>query len=111
MFHTQEPLPLQLEYIDRPEVAETFVDSVEKISAEGNTHTVRFEFCVHRIDEPAAGQPPRSGRKYTACRIIMPLAGFVGLATKIERLMSLMEQQGVVAKTTLPMTPAGGKPN
>ena len=111
MFQTQEQMQLQLEYVDRPEVAEIFADSVEKISAEGNTHTVRFEFCVHRIDEPSAGQPPRSGKKYTACRLIMPLAGFLGLATKIERLTSLMEQQGVVSKTTIPMTPQGGKPN
>jgi hypothetical protein len=60
--------PLTIKYVDLPEMVETFADSVNSVSFDGQT--LRIEFGVTRFDQ-AAGQKPTSGRRYPASRIVL----------------------------------------
>ena len=40
----------KLRYVDRQDVSETFVDSLEKFVFDGTT--LRLEFVINRFDEP-----------------------------------------------------------
>ncbi|MDX2498322.1 MAG: hypothetical protein QNL11_10525 [Desulfobacterales bacterium] len=43
----------QTRFVDRPEVSETFADSIHGLSFDGQS--MRIEFCTTRLDSP---QPP-----------------------------------------------------
>ena len=71
----------QIHFVDRPEVSETFADSIKVISFDGQT--MRIEFCVTRMDEPKPPVPP-TGRQYPVCRLVLaPNAGLQLQATLI----------------------------
>ena len=57
--------------VDRPEVAETFADSITSLIFDGQS--LRIEFGVTRLDEVKANAPI-TGRRYTACRLVLPPA-------------------------------------
>jgi hypothetical protein len=96
----------RLTYVDRPEVAETFVDTLRRAGFDGIN--VRIEFTVNRLDEP---QPPAvpTGRTLTACRLIIPLPGFLAMVQQLETLVNTLRAQGVLRQVQTP--PTGGKPN
>jgi hypothetical protein len=85
----------ELECIDRPDVSETFVDSLESVMYDGNSF--RMEFAVHRFSPPnASGRA--SKKKVTAVRLVIPLAGAIGLTSQLSALMEALEQQGAIAE-------------
>ena len=85
----------ELEYIDRPDVAETFVDSLESVMYDGNSF--RMEFAVHRFAPPnASGRA--SKRKVTAVRLVIPLGGAIGLTSQLSALLEALEQQGAIGQ-------------
>jgi hypothetical protein len=96
-FKPKTPVLPNLRYVDRPEISENFADSVEKVIFDG--HVLRLEFTVTRFDDPKPPAPP-SGRKTTACRVILPPSGIIELMNKLEQLKQLLITSGV-------MTPAG----
>jgi hypothetical protein len=103
-----QPAPQQstaLSYVDHPEIAETFVNSIEKMWVDGPI--VRIEFVVNRIDPVVPGSPP-TGNKHTACRLVLPITSLPMLAGQLNGLMQTLVQQGVMQP--MPMPPAG-KPN
>lgn len=101
---------IQLVYADRPEILETYADTLEKLSID--SQTLRLEFCVTRMNEP---QPPKplTGKKYTSCRLVMPPSGLLDMFNKLNNLISLLEQQGLVKRDTNQVVsiPPGTKPN
>ena len=103
---TAQPVQIGLRYVDRPEISETYADSVEKASFDGNA--VKIEFCVHRISVPVPSQLP-SGEKHTCCRLVLPLAGLIQMSGQIQELLSSLEQQGVIKKT--PLAPSSSTKN
>lgn len=96
---------LHLAYVDRLEVPETFVDSLEKALFDGVS--LRLEFVVNRIDAP---QPPRSptGKKITACRLIMTPQGFLSMFGQLQTMVAGLQHQGVLQQV---QTPAQAKMN
>ena len=96
---------IQLTYVDHPEIAETFADSLEKILFDGIM--VRLEFVVNRLDEPKPPLPP-TGKKHTVCRLVLPAAGLQDLANKIVNLMNQLAAQGMVQQGG---QPSGRQPN
>jgi hypothetical protein len=110
-----QPAPqTELQYVARPEVTETFADLLEKIVVDGQTSTLRMEFCVVRMDDPKPNQTKQTGKKYTACRVILPMVGFFDMLNKFQQLASAMEQQGLLKREQVQpiLTPQGsGKPN
>jgi hypothetical protein len=95
-----------LTYTDRPEIADTFVDNLRRAMFDGAN--VRIEFTISRLDDP---QPPAlpTGRAITACRIIIPLTGFLAMTKQFEVLINTLHAQGVLRQ--IQNTPADRKPN
>lgn len=80
-------------YVERVEIVETFVDSMERMFLDGNT--LRMEFTVRRWDDPKTGQTtPPTSKAYTAARIVMPLAGALEMFNKLNQLQTMLEQSG-----------------
>ena len=60
--------PLAVRHVDRPEVMETFLDSLHRIQWDGQS--LRVELCVTRSPEPNAPAGAEANR-YTACRLVL----------------------------------------
>ena len=90
----QAPQPtVQFEYVDRPEVNEVFADFVNRIQFDGQT--LRFEFCVSRLEDgkaPAAA----SGKRYPACRLVLSAGAAVDLMNKMQQITASLVKAGVL---------------
>lgn len=86
---------LQTQYVDRPEITETFADSIHTTTFDGRT--LRLELCVTRVEER---KPPnaRTGSRYPVCRLVMPPDAVVDLYNRLQRLIAVMEKRGVVKR-------------
>ena len=100
-----EQQQFQIAYVDRPDVCETFADSVEKINFDGVTW--RFEFCVTRLAEPKPPAVP--GNRYPSCRLVLTAQAGLDLAGKLKGLVEHLEKQGVIKNTpAAALTRTGG---
>ena len=83
------------QYIDRPDLVETFVDSIRNVTFDGAT--IRAELCVSRFEEPT---PPASVvvKQYPASRLVLRPDAAVDLFVRLQRLIALMEQRGIVKR-------------
>jgi hypothetical protein len=80
-------------YVDRPDVAETFADAVSGLVFDGQT--LRIEFAVTRLDEVKTGTPI-TGRRYPACRVVLPPAAAIELINRMQQITTALTQAGVV---------------
>jgi hypothetical protein len=103
----QQQAQPQLSYVDRPEISETFVDSLARAWFDP-LHNLRMEFVVNRLDD-ANPPSPMTGKSVTACRIVIPAPGLVDLYAKLGALISVLQQQGIVRTFVQP--PTSGRPN
>jgi hypothetical protein len=91
-----------IRYLDRPDLAETFADSVSGLMFDGQT--LRIEFSVTRLDEVKPNSPI-TGRRYPACRVVLPPAAAVDLINRMQQIAAALTQAGVVKSTPRPETP------
>jgi len=82
-----------IRYVDRPDLAETFADSVTGLLFDGQT--LRIEFGVTRVDEVKANAP-LSGRRYPACRVVLTPTAAVELINRMQQIAAALTQAGVV---------------
>jgi len=85
-----------LRYIDRPDCAETFADSINNLSYDGQS--LRIEFGVTRVDEMKPNTPA-TGRRYPACRLVLPPAAAIDLINKMQQVAAALVQAGLVKPT------------
>lgn len=85
----------QIQFVDRPEVTETFADSSRAVTFDGQT--MRIEFCTIRMDEPKPPGPP-TGRQYPVCRLVLTPSAAVDLFNKLQQIMAALEQGGAIRK-------------
>lgn len=104
--HPPVPQPTQLTYVDRPEVSETFADSLWRISFENMV--IKMELVVNRVDDPNPPAAP-AGRAMTACRIVMPLPGMIDMLGKLQAVVAQLQAAGVIRQIQMP--PTSGRPN
>ena len=102
---------VEIHYVNRPEVSETFADLLERVTVDGATNTLRMEFCVVRMDDPKAGQDKQTGKKDTASRLILPMSGLLDMINKFQQIAAVMEQQGTLVRQTIIAPQGSGKPN
>jgi hypothetical protein len=88
-----------IRYLDRPEVTETFADCVSGLMFDGQT--LRIEFGVTRFDELRANVPI-SGRRYPACRIVLPPTAAIDLINRMQQIATALAQAGVVKAAPRP---------
>jgi hypothetical protein len=80
-------------YIDRPELKETFADSVDNVFFEGQT--LRINLGVTRFEQPQ--QPPQlKVQRFPACRLVLTPAAAIELANQLQRTIGGMVQAGVI---------------
>ncbi len=88
-----------IRYLDRPDVAETFADCVTGVLFDGQT--LRLEFGVTRLDE-VKPNTPITGRRYPACRLVLPPAAAVDLINRMQHIAAALTQAGVVKAAPRP---------
>lgn len=90
-------------YIDNPDCAETFADSVNSVFFDGQT--MRIEFGITRMDEMKKDQP-LTGRRYPACRLVLAPAAAIDLINKMQQTAQALQQAGLVKQGEKPPAPA-----
>jgi hypothetical protein len=85
-----------IRYLDRPDVTETFADSITGLVFDGQT--LRIEFSVTRVDE-VKPDSPITGRRYPASRIVLSPGAAIELINRTQQIGAALTQAGV-AKTT-----------
>lgn len=87
------PQQASIRYVDNAEMAETFADSITGLIFDGQT--LRIEFGVTRFDE-VRPNTQISGRRYPACRLVLPPAAAVELINRMQQIAAALTQAGVV---------------
>jgi hypothetical protein len=85
--------PATFHYVDRPDMVETFVDSVTGLIFDGQT--LRLEFGVTRFDE-VKPNAPMTARRYPACRLVLSTVAAVDLINRMQQIAAALTQAGVV---------------
>lgn len=91
-----------INYIDRPDVSETFADAISGLIFDGQT--LRIEFAVTRLDE-VKPNAPITGRRYPICRLALPPGAALDLINRMQQIGVALTQAGI-AKTTSGSPPA-----
>jgi flavin-binding protein dodecin len=81
-----------IRYIDRPDVVETFADSVSGLVFDGQT--LRIDFAVTRLDD-VKPNAPLSGRRFPVCRLALPPAAAIELINRMQQIGVALGQAGV----------------
>jgi hypothetical protein len=95
-----------IRYVDRADMAETFADSITGLIFDGQT--LRVEFGVTRFDDVKPNTPV-TGRRYPACRVVLPPAAAVELINRMQQIAAALTQAGVVKATPRPATGEAAK--
>jgi hypothetical protein len=90
------PTP-EFRYQDRPDLNETFADSVGRWTFDGNT--LRMEFTVARLDDRKPSETP-TGTRVPVCRLVLSTAGALELLTQTTQLAATLEKAGMIKKTS-----------
>lgn len=86
-----------LRYEDRPELNETFADTVQRMTFDGRT--LRIEFCAVRMDDPDPKAKKRTGKSVPVSRIVLDLDGAVDMLNKMNSLQAALQNTGVITTT------------
>jgi hypothetical protein len=99
-----EPQRPQFRYQDRPELDETFADSIGGWSFDGST--LRIEFLVSRLDAIKSGEAA-TGRAVPVCRLVLTAAGAVELIKSCGHITTALTQAGVLRQAEANQAPSG----
>jgi hypothetical protein len=88
-----------IRYVDRADMVETFADSITGLIFDGQT--LRIEFGVTRFDDMKPNAPI-TGRRYPACRLVLPPAAAVDLINRMQQIAAALTQAGVVKTAQRP---------
>ena len=85
--------PATIRYLDRADMVETFANSITGLIFDGQT--LRIEFGVTRFDD-VKPNTAITGRRYPACRLVLPPAAAVDLINRMQQIAAALTQAGVV---------------
>ena len=103
---TPERQQASIRYLDHPDMTETFADSITGLIFDGQT--LRIEFGVTRLDEMKPNTQI-TGRRYPACRLVLPPAAAVDLINRMQQIANALTQAGVVKQAQRPAAPEAAK--
>lgn len=84
---------LNFEFVDLPQLAETFSDSVQSLLFDGQN--LRIVFCASRVEEQKGGGRPQ-GKRYPTCRLVLSAQGTLDLINRIQKISAAMVREGVI---------------
>ncbi|MDP9140452.1 MAG: hypothetical protein M3O62_06645 [Pseudomonadota bacterium] len=83
---------LKIKYIDRPDIGETFADSVHGSSFDGAV--VKVELCVtYPEGKPTAEE--RLAKRYPTGRLVLTAAAAIDLHNRLQQIVTVMERAGI----------------
>jgi hypothetical protein len=82
-----------IRHVDLPDLAETFADSINALYFDGQT--LRIEFGVTRLDSVKQNEP-MIGRRYPACRLILPPVAAIELINRLQQIGAALTQAGIM---------------
>jgi hypothetical protein len=85
--------PEQVQDVDRPDLNETFVDSLALSTFDGAA--ARLTFCVMRMQEPQPGRAPQF-KRYPVCRMVLTPQATVDLFNRLNQMMGALQKLGLV---------------
>jgi hypothetical protein len=89
----QKPESLKVEFVDLPQITETFADSIQTLFFDGQN--LRVVFCATRLDEPKSGERPEA-RRYPTCRLVLSAQGTIDLINRIQKISAALVRDGHV---------------
>jgi hypothetical protein len=92
-----------IRYVDQPDMAETFADSINNVYFDGQS--LRIEFGITRIDEMKPNTPV-TGRRYPAERLVLTPGAAVELINRMQQVGAALAQAGVLKPTNPSAAPA-----
>jgi hypothetical protein len=92
------PPGIKTTFVDRPNLMETFADSLETFTF--NNNLLRVDFCCTRLETSTNPNPqtPPSAKKYPVARLVIPLDAAVMLFNQLNQLFGALEQAGVIKR-------------
>ncbi len=90
---------MTVRYVDRPECAETFADSITGLFFDGQS--LRIEFGITRVDD-VKPNTPLTGRRYPACRLVLPPVAAIELINRMQQIAAALTQAGVIKAAATP---------
>jgi hypothetical protein len=96
------PRKPKLRYQDRPEISETFADSIRSCVFDGQL--VRIEFTVARFDDPGA-LGILEGRQVPVCRLVLNRAALADLINRVGQLGAALKRAGATDQPAQPEQP------
>jgi len=84
-----KPSPPQ--YVDNPNVSETFADGLHSVGINGGV--IALTFSVTRTED---GNPPKLSRA-PAARLVLTLPGAIELHQKLNAVLTMLQQQSAAA--------------
>ena len=92
----------QYTYVDLPDVPETFADSLQIVTFDGQS--LRLTFNVTRLDQKSTAGTPSSIR-YPACRLVLTPSAGIELINQMQRIAAALVQSGVFKQQTPKASP------
>ena len=94
------PPEIKTTFVDRPDLTETFADSLETFTFSNGL--LRVDLCCTRLETPANPNPqnPPTAKKYPVARLVMPLDTAVTLFNQLNQLFGVLEQSGAIKRET-----------
>jgi hypothetical protein len=90
---------IQIRFEDRPELSETFADSLQSIDFDGQA--MRIVLCTTRYDAPKSSETPTAAR-IPSCRLVLTPNAALKLYNKLRQIVSALEKAGAVTTTQTP---------
>jgi hypothetical protein len=94
-----KPFNPVVNFKDRPDVAETFTDSIRGLIFDGQT--MRIEFCTTRMDPPLPQQDPTASQ-YPVCRLVLPPNAAIDLYNRLQQILQALEKDGKITRNQPP---------
>jgi len=82
-----------IRYVDQPDKAETFADSINHVYFDGQS--LRLEFGITRLDDVKPNTPV-TGRRYPAQRMVLTPVAAVELINRMQQVGAALAQAGVL---------------
>ncbi len=90
---------LKIKYVDRPDIGETFADSVHVSSFDGSV--VKVELCVTYPDgRPTAEE--RLAKRYPTGRLVLTAGAAIDLLNRLQHIVTAMERAGIAGRKKKP---------
>jgi hypothetical protein len=88
---------MQFEFIDRPDLTETYADSIHSISFDGQS--LRLIFSVTRLNDVKQNQPT-SGKRYPSCRLVLSVNAGIELINQTRQISAALMKAGLIKENT-----------